>query len=197
MEKDGHLQWFQDYFGERPQATFTVALGLLNGGCCYGPHCRDAAGREELFCILGVWQTDAQGLPEFTRDMLGTVVHEFCHSYANAIIHRHWAELEPAGDKLFEHVADEMHSQAYGNAQTMLCESLVRACVVRYRLRYEGAEAAQREIRNQKKRGFLWMEKLSNRLGDYEAHRDRYPTLETFSPRLISFFKEHAEQDHR
>jgi hypothetical protein len=197
MEKDGHLQWFQDYFGERPKATFTVALGLLNGGCCYGPHCRDAAGREELFCILGVWQTDAQGLPEFTRDMLGTVVHEFCHSYANAIIHRHWAELKPAGDKLFEHVADEMHSQAYGNAQTMLCESLVRACVVRYRLRYEGAEAAQREIRDQKKRGFLWMEELSNRLGDYEAHRDRYPTLETFSPRLVSFFKEHAEQDHR
>jgi hypothetical protein len=195
MDKEGHLQWFQEYFGERPQATFTVVLGLLNGGCCYGPHCRDAAGKEELFCVLGVWKTDAQGLPEFTRDMLSTVVHEFCHSYANAVIHRHYAELDPAGQKLFRGVSDKMRSQAYGNAQTMLCESLVRACVVRYRLRYEGAEAAQREIRDQKKRGFLWMEELSNQLGDYEAHRDRYPTLETFSPRLVAFFKEYAGQN--
>jgi hypothetical protein len=195
MDKEGHLQWFQDYFGERPQATFTVALGLLNGGCCYGPHCRDAAGREELFCVLGVWQTDAQGLPEFTREMLGTVVHEFGHSYANAIIHRHYAELEPAGEKLFRRVSDKMRSQAYGSAQTMLCESLVRACVVRYRLRYEGADAAQREIHDQKERGFLWMEELSSQLADYETHRDRYPTLDAFSPRLVVFFKEYAGQN--
>lgn len=197
MDKERHLQWFQDYFGERPQATFTVALGLLNGGCCYGPHCRDAAAKEELFCVLGVWRTDAQGLPEFTRDMLGTVVHEFCHSYANGVIYRHYTELKPAGDKLFRGVSDKMRSQAYGNAQTMLCESLVRACVVRYLLHYEGAEAAQREIRDQKKHGFLWIEELSNQLADYEAHRDRYPTLETFSPRLVSFFKEYVEQATR
>jgi hypothetical protein len=197
MEKEGHLEWFHDYFGERPQATFTVVLALLNGGCCYGPHCRDAAGREELFCVLGVWKTDAQGLPEFTRDMLATVVHEFCHSYANAVVHRHYAELKPSGEKLFRGVSDKMRSQAYGDAQTMLCESLVRACVVRYRLRYEGADAAQREIRDQKQHGFLWMEALSKQLGDYEAHRGLYPTLDAFYPRLVSFFKNYAEQDRR
>jgi hypothetical protein len=197
MGKEGHLEWFHDYFGERPQATFTVVLGLLNGCCCYGPHCRDASGREELFCVLGVWKTDGEGLPVFTRDMLGTVVHEFCHSYANAVIHRHYDELRPAGEKLFKGVSDRMRSQAYGNAQTMLCESLVRACVVRYRLRYEGADAAEREIREQQKRGFVWMKELSQQLADYEVHREQYPTLEAFSPRMVSFFKEFAEQDHR
>jgi hypothetical protein len=197
MEKEGHLEWFHDYFGERPQASFNVVLGLLNGGCCYGPHCRDAAGREELFCVLGVWKTDGQGLPVFTRDMLGTVVHEFCHSYANAVVHRHYAELKPSGEKLFRGVSDRMRSQAYGDAQTMLCESLVRGCVVRYRLRFEGPDAAQHEIGDQKKRGFLWMEELSKRLADYEAHRDQYATLEAFSPHLVAFFKEYAAQDRR
>jgi len=63
-----------DLLGERPQASFTVALEPLNGGGCYGPHFRAADGREELYCVLGVWRTDEQGLPQFTRDMLPIVV---------------------------------------------------------------------------------------------------------------------------
>src|ERR1019366_6008832 len=54
MAKEAHLEWFDAYFGKRPQASFTVALGLLNGGGCYGPHFRAADGREELYCVLAV-----------------------------------------------------------------------------------------------------------------------------------------------
>jgi hypothetical protein len=188
MEKEAHLEWFDAYFGQRPQADFTVVLGLLNGGGSYGPHFRAADGREELYCVLGVWQTDKQGLPEFTRNMLGTVVHEFCHSYANPLIDRHLAELQASGDALFGQVARQMRSQAYSSGHTLLCESLVRACVVRYVRQYEGEEAARRAIQAEKRNGFLWMQEISDLLGDYEAHREQYPTLEDFSPRLVAFF---------
>jgi hypothetical protein len=193
LEKEAHIEWFDGYFGQRPQASFTVALGLLNGGGCYGPHFRAADGHEELYCILGVWQTDQQGLPEFTRQALGTVVHEFCHSYANPLIERHQAELQPSGDALFEHVADRMRSQAYNNGQTLLKESLVRVCVIRYLRQYEGEEAARRAIQAEKGNGFLWMREMSDLMGEYEAHREQYPTLEEFSPRLIAFFAESAK----
>lgn len=194
MDKEAHLEWFHAYFGERPQATFTVVPGLLNGGACYGAHSRDAAGNEQLFCILGVWKTDADGLPVFTSEMLGTVVHEFCHSYANAIVDRHKMELAAAGGKIFRFVADQMRSQAYGTAQTMLRESLVRACTVRYLHQYEGEAAARRAVEEEKRRGFAWTEELSELLAEYEVQRDRYPTLDSFSPRLVSFFKEYAER---
>ncbi len=193
MDKEAHLEWFDAYFGPRSQAGFTVALGLLNGGGCYGPHFRAADGREELYCVLGVWQTDKQGLPEFTRDALGTVVHEFCHSYANPLIARHQAELEESGDALFEHVAERMRAQAYGSGHTLLCESLVRVSVIRYLRQYEGEEAARRAIQVEKRNGFLWMQEMSDLLGDYEAHREQYPTLEDFSPRLVAFFAESAK----
>jgi hypothetical protein len=91
IDKDARLEWFDAYFGPRRNASFTVALGLLNGGSCYGPHFRSADGAEELYCILGVWQADTQGLPEFQRDALPTVVHEFCHSYANPLVDHHLA----------------------------------------------------------------------------------------------------------
>ena len=194
LEKQGRLEWFDRFFGARPQASFAVAIGLLNGGCCYGPHCRHSDGKEELFCILGAWQTDKDGMPEFTGDMLKTVVHEFCHSYANPVIDRHEAELKTAGEKIFPQVAPAMRRQAYDNWKTMLYESLVRASTLRYVRQYDGAMAAWMETQREKVRGFLWIEGLSALLGEYEAHRDRYPTLESFAPRLVTFFHEYADK---
>jgi hypothetical protein len=169
-----------------------VALGLLNGGSCYGPHCREASGQEQLYCVLGVWDTDAQGLPRFTHEMLNTVTHEFTHSYANAVVDRHQRELAFAGQALFRHVADRMRSQAYGDALTMLRESLVRACVVRYILRYEGAAAAASAIKSEQRNGFLWMPELAGLLGEYEAQRSKFATLEAFSPRLVALFNDYT-----
>ena len=94
LDEHGHVEWFDQFFGSRPTASFAVAVGLLNGGGCYGPRFQNAEGREELYCILGAWSTDADGNPQFDENMLGTVVHEFCHSYANAIIEHHAEALK-------------------------------------------------------------------------------------------------------
>jgi hypothetical protein len=193
MDREAHLDWFNRFFGEKPKAKFTLILGMLNGGSCYGPRCRDQAGTEQLFCVLGVWATDEKGVPVFGKDVLSTVVHEFCHSYANPIIDRHASELQEAGQQLYEPVAERMRSQAYGDALTMLRESLVRASVVRYLNRYDGEKSSEREISDQQTRGFEWMKELSSLLGQYEAERDRYPSLELFSPFLVSFFRDYAD----
>ncbi|MHC1767431.1 MAG: DUF4932 domain-containing protein [Verrucomicrobiia bacterium] len=197
MDREAHLDWFNRFFGERPKASFTLILGMLNGGSCYGARSRDKNGAEELFCVLGVWATDEQGVPVFGKDVLSTVVHEFCHSYANPIIDRHASELRESGEQLYVPVAGRMRSQAYGNAVTMLRESLVRASVVRYLSRYEGEKAAEREISEQQTRGFEWMKELSGLLGQYESERDHYPTLQSFSPRLVTFFRDYAGKFQR
>lgn len=193
LEQEAHLEWFRDFFGEKANVAFAVIPGMLNGGSCYGAHFRAAGGQEELFCILGVWQTDPEGLPEFTSGMVETVVHEFCHSYVNPLIDRRWDDLRAPAQILYKPVAQKMRSQAYGEPATMLRESLVRACGVRYACRFEGIKAAAEAVRREKSRGFLWAQALSDLLGDYEAHRDRYPTLAAFSPRLVAFFHDYAK----
>jgi len=62
------FEWFEHFFGARPGARFQLLLGMLNGGACYGPHVRLKDGREEYDGILGVWSTDASGLPRFQAD---------------------------------------------------------------------------------------------------------------------------------
>ena len=139
-----------------------------------------------------MWQTDDQGLPSFNSGMLGTLIHEFCHSYANAIADRLYPDLKDAMAKLYRPVAQRMQSQAYGSADTMLRESLVRACVVRYTRRYQGQAAADRLVRAELDNSFLWMKELSTLLAEYENQRERYPTLESFGPRLVAFFNDYA-----
>lgn len=193
LQEHGHLEWFDEFFGARPEASFTVALGLLNGGNCYGARCRTPDGKENLFCVLGVWATDDEGKPRFDQAMLETVTHEFCHSYTNAIVDRHEAEFEPAGKKIFPHVEQAMSRQAYGNWKTVIYESLVRACCVRYTGKYSGSAAARTAIQYNKQRQFVWIEELSDLLGEYETNRERYPTLDAFSPRIVAFFDGYAE----
>ena len=108
LDKEGHLEWFPEFFGDRPGSRFTVALGLLNGPNNYGPHVRLADGTEELYCILGAWAKDAKGEPTFGSGVLETVVHEFCHSYTNPIVDRHEAELKSAGEALYTSVSAAM-----------------------------------------------------------------------------------------
>jgi hypothetical protein len=192
LDKEAHLDWFDEFFGARPQANFKVIIGMQNGGNCYGPHCRLPDGKEELYCILGVWKTDKQGLPDFDTSVMETVIHEFCHSYANPIIDRHQADLQAAGKKIFSKVASSMQRQAYGNWKTMMYESLVRACTLRYIHRFGDEKAYQAALREEKQRQFLWIEGLSNLLGEYETQRQRYPTLEDFAPRIVEFFNDYA-----
>jgi hypothetical protein len=192
LEDHRVVDWFDSFFGTKSGASFTVILGMMNGGACYGPRVVFPDGREELYCVLGVWLTDRRGLPRFDKSVLPTVVHEFCHSYINPLVNRHADELKKAGERIFPTVAEAMKRQAYPEWQTMMYESLVRACVVRYRLASEGKDAAERQIVSENTNMFLWIRDLSNLLGEYEAHRDKYPDLDSFFPRIVEFFDSYA-----
>ncbi len=186
------VDWFDRFFGARSDVSFTIILGMMNGGACYGPRVVFPDGREELYCILGVWLKDRRGRPRFDKSVLPTVVHEFCHSYVNPIVNSHAGDLEKAGQKIFATVAEAMKRQAYPGWQTMMYESLVRACVVRYRLSSEGENAAERQIIQENTNRFYWIRDLSNLLGEYEAHRNKYPTLDSFFPEIVEFFNTYA-----
>lgn len=194
LDEEAHLEWFEKFFGARPKAKFSVFIGMLNGGSCYGPRTRLPDGEEELYCVLGAWSTDREGIPKFDAGMLNTVIHEFCHSYANAIVDQNAEALRPAGEKLFGYVEDAMGRQAYGNWKTMMYESLVRACTIRYLRTYEGRLAAMKQTMEDRSRQFLWIGQLASLLATYAQQRDQYATLNDFAPRIVEFFDEYAER---
>lgn len=193
LEREARLEWFGRFFGARPGAQFRAVPALVNGASNYGPQIK-AGASEELYCILGVWRTDTNGLPVFDREALETVAHEFCHSYVNPLVSARTKELESAGSKLFAPVREQMQRMAYGNWQTMMHESLVRAAVVRYLDVNQGRLAATRQVMAEQKRGFAWTLELAQLLETYEDERDQYRDFGAFMPRIIEFFDDYADR---
>ncbi len=192
IQSEAHLEWFDQFFGARPGADFKIVISLLNGPSNYGASLK-VKGREELYCILGAWRVDAAGQPVFEPRMLGTVVHEFCHSYVNPLVYAHTAQLENAGQKLFAQVKGSMQRQAYGNWTTMMHESVVRASVIRYTQTYNGLGAAALATAGEVSRGFLWMPELVELLGRYEKQREKYPRFTDFFDEVVKFFDDYPQ----
>jgi hypothetical protein len=184
LQAHARLEWIEGFFGVPAKASFSLSLGLLNGGQCYGPRVVHADGHEDIHCVLGVWLLDETGTPRFDKSVMPTVVHEFCHSYCNPLVDAHAEALEPIGERLWPAVAERMRRQAYAGWKTMLYESLVRASVIRYLAAVEGEAGMRAQADADKQLGFLWIEELAASLAGYEKQREAYPTLEAYLPRI-------------
>ena len=198
LEKDAHLEWFDGFFGPAKDADFHVVLGMLNGGGSYGPRVVLPDGREEIYSVMGVWKLDDKGLPVFPASVVSTLVHEFTHSYTNPIVDHFRKDLERSGAKLFSLTEEKMRSQAYGEWDTLMYESLNRACELRYDAAFYGPaevkKAAAREISN----GFYWVPGLAGVLAEYDAAPRKYKDLYEFFPHIAAYFNgyaAHAEEN--
>jgi hypothetical protein len=194
LDEHAHLDWFDSFFGPRQGAEFHVVLGMLNGPSSYGAHFAGPNGQEELYSILGVWMVDSEGQPVFPSSIVPTIVHEFTHSYTNPLVDRFSRQLQKAGETIYGFVGPQMQRQAYGNWKTMMYESLVRACTLRYVLATEGQIAMQKAAMYENSRSFYWVDELAAVLAEYDTQPRKHKDLAEFFPRIIAFFDEYAAQ---
>jgi len=190
IDTKANLTWFDEFFGSRDDVDFNLVISILNGPSSYG--CRvKLDGRTKIYSILGAWRIDwlGWGNPTFNPNVVGTVVHEFGHSYCNPLVEKNMKDFSSFGEKYFPRVEKQMKSQAYASWQTMMRESLVRACEVRYAMANDGRERAERIANYHISRGFHWMKELSELLGQYEKERDKYQTLDAFMPEIVELFQ--------
>ena len=179
------LPWFDVFFGKRDGASCTPVVGLLCGGQNYGVSVQHTDGKpDELRPVFGCWRFDSEGKPEFGDEMLWIFAHELCHSYTNPIVERHLARLKKAGDALFLLNERAMRRQAYASSRIVLCETFVRACVIRCMADTEGAVAGQRQAKVEEKNHFPWAAEIAALLVEYQNDRKRYGDFDAFVPRI-------------
>lgn len=190
IDTEANLAWFGEFFGSRDDVDFNLVISILNGPGSYGCRVR-LEGRTKIYSVLGAWRIDwlGWGNPTFNPGVVRTVVHEFGHSYCNPLVDKYMKDFRSFGEKYYPRVEKQMKGQAYGSWQTMMRESLVRACEVRYAMANDGKEQAERRANYHISRGFHWTKELSELLGQYEKQRDKYQTLDAFMPKIVKLFQ--------
>jgi hypothetical protein len=188
--------WYNQYYGSQPDGSLNVIIGLGLGGGNFGPKVKHPGGREDSYAIMGTSSIDSTDQPVYSVDnYLPTLIHEFNHSFVNPLTKKYEKDFEGSGLKLFELVKAGMGNQHYTSWQTMMNESLVRASVIRYLLKHNpGGKEARYQLISDFGRGFFWMKGLVETLGVYETNRDKYPTLESYIPVLVEFYKNVAKE---
>ena len=92
-----------------------------------------------------------------------------------------------------------MQRMAYGGAQTMVNESLVRAAVIVY-FQQNGEDSRKnlKRIRQEQQLGFFWMDRLVDMLKQYENQRAHYPTFSAYVPQVGLYYRDlaaHASEE--
>ncbi|GIM54686.1 DUF4932 domain-containing protein [Capnocytophaga cynodegmi] len=194
------VDWYKKFYGKNPEEEFIIINGLGNGGGNYGISSHLPNQKKKVYAIMGAWSVDDSGMIVFLRksNYLGTMIHEFCHSFVNYLLDQNLTPFQKNGEKIFELVKDKMEKQAYNNWQIMLNEALVRASVIKYAIDHNiPKENIQGMIQQEKKLGFVWIEDLLAELERYDKQRDIYPTLESYMPNLAKAYEVFAEKMHQ
>jgi hypothetical protein len=186
------FEWITRFFGIPTDRDFVVAPLLANSQGNYGPCVRptrgQGAGRLECWQIIGHTKTDSAGFAVWSDDVVGTLVHEISHGYANPLGSARSAQFEPALTRVQQAFASQMAPQAYTSWRSVLYESLVRATVSRFVADRQTPEQLREYLADERGRGWLWLPELADRFAIYEHDRATYPTLEPFMPRVVAYF---------
>ncbi|MBO4619052.1 MAG: DUF4932 domain-containing protein [Victivallales bacterium] len=176
--------WFSSYFGSSSgSTTFRVVLSLLVGPHNYGCNAQLKDGGTLLSPVIGCCRVDENGtFFYYEKAVLPIVIHEFCHSYCNPLMDRFWSSMSQTAEKVFQQTAQQLVQSAYGLATTMMYETFVRACVIRYMKTHYPQLDESVLVNEEEKQGFCLTQTVCDALKKYEQQRDTYPMMADFMP---------------
>ncbi len=191
------LNWCASFFGKKPSETFLTIIGLGVWGNCYGTNIDYANGDRKVYAIMGLFQTDQAGLPVFPKlPNLPILIHEFSHPFVDSLTAKHKEAFRESGEKMYAVAKEVFGTEAYPSWEVILDEALINASVVLY-MKTHGFEPSEidRWVKWIKEGfGFFWIEELVNELESYDQQRDKYPTIESYMPRLAEAYKTWTEK---
>lgn len=194
MAGGDYIATLEDYYGLR-QNSYNIILAPLfhHGG--FGPRLLCDDGTYDIYNICGPVGANG-GYPVFgsAEDFKYLAWHEFSHSFVNPVTDKFQNEVNQYA-ALYKPLAEKMTAMAYPDWKHCVYEHLVRAANVRFSYLEDGEKAGRKSMRDEKNKGFAYVELIAKRLKEYENNRDKYPTLEDFYPRIIDLFRELTEMD--
>ena len=176
--------WFDTFYGKNDNISSRIILSFIIGPNNNGISLKRKDGSMFLTPVLGCL-SQYNGNIRFGGDM-NLIVHEFSHPYCNPLIEANWSSISESSEAVYQTVASIMESQAYGNARTMMCETLVRSCSIRYMISHNQNDFVDWQLEYEELNGFMMVRSLIKTLEKREEEASKYATLAEFMPEIIN-----------
>ena len=184
------LDWYDWFFGPIDNLSTQIILSFFIGNHNYGLSVDLKNGGMLLSPVIGCLAVNNSGEIIFDNDG-SVIVHEFCHPYCNPLIYKYWESMKEVASSVYITVQELMRSQAYSTAETMMCETFVRASEVRYFMNHTSDKKQEGMILYELERGFVMVPTLVDILDKREQERSQYATMEDFMPEIIKAINEY------
>lgn len=188
----------ENYHGYK-QNSYNIILSPLIHSGGYGPNLNEDNGRYDAYQVVGPiisqeiyeeYDKDKEKIKNI-KDIVklfeinkSVMIHEFNHTYLNNTIEKPYFSMindkKPKTDKYLK-----SFPKSYSDWNTIVNEYFVRAITARVLFLQNEKEEYENAIKNDKKSGFEHIEKLTEKLKQYENNRDKYKQIEDFYPKLL------------
>ena len=175
--------WFDSYYGKNDKLSSRIILSFMIGNSNNGISLKRKDGTLLLTPVLGSLSQN-NGNVSFNGDM-NLIVHEFSHPYCNPLIEANWSSIATKAEEVYNRVSTIMQNQAYSNAMTMMCETLVRSSAIRYMISHNQQNMVNMTLAYEESNGFMMVRSLVKTLEKREQEAAKYPTLADFMPEII------------
>ena len=188
------VEWFDNFFGHVDNLSSQVILSFFIGNNNNGLSVDLANGGRLLSPVMGCLSQRGYGNSIIFSDDGSILVHEFSHPYCNPLIEKYWNSIRESATAVFNTVRGKMSNMAYGQAQTMMNETFVRASVIRYFINHTDDKQQEARIQNEERMGFLLVRSLVEALDKREKEKSKYATMEDFMPEIIEAINNYVPQ---
>jgi hypothetical protein len=178
-----YVQELEAFYGMH-QSSYNLILVSLYGHVGFGPYLDTITGERHIYNILGP-QKLQDGVSIFGDETYFKMMqrHEFSHSFVNPLTDKHWTQAQT-----YAYVYDTLTPRKVcGEWQECVNEYIIRA-VTTYLAFQDGEADGQAALEAERGRNVAFIDALLASIRDYASHREQYPTLDDYYPRLLETF---------
>ncbi len=180
---DIDFSWYDSFFSTLQNPSHQIILSFLIGLHNNGLSVQLPDGSIFSSPVMGSVLQNQTG-EIYYGNILDIIIHEFCHPFCNPLIYEYWDPIEAKVNEVFLMMRSQMESLAYGSPMTIMCETFVRSCVIRYLLSHYNYNKTELVLQ-QESLGFLLVDPCVDALELREKNKNLYPTMKDFMPELV------------
>lgn len=180
------------YLGTPLGSTQAILGPLLHDGG-FASRINNEGGQAAAFAFIGPNAITA-GSVDFgdAARLQPLVAHEFAHTVINPLTASYASRVAATAGN-FGPLRDAMCREGYSSWEQVINESIIRAITSRLTAADRGEEAANEEVAEEVRRGFVYVPALVEELRRYEKSRDANSNIEEFYPSLLDVFRQSSE----